>query len=229
MIVWLEQALVLAMHDRQIAEHGGSAGVRDEGLLESALARPQQLHAYGDPAPDLADLAAALAFGIARNHPFVDGNKRTAAVACETFIELNSAMLDAEDLELFPLYLDLAEGKLGESEFAAWLRARIRVPGRGEAHEPRAAYRTKPRKAKHRRKRARHDLARLREELGPRFPGMRPRRRADGRRDELWRNRVSLVTRRLSYLARVVPTVGSQVAICGNAAITTMTQSSAIQ
>ena len=82
MISWLTKALVLAIHDRQLAEHGGSAGVRDEGLLESALARPQQLHAYGDPAPDLADLAAALASGLARNHPFVDGKKRSAAGGC---------------------------------------------------------------------------------------------------------------------------------------------------
>src|SRR5919198_1691842 len=102
MIVWLEKALVLAVHDRQIAEHGGSAGVRDEGLLESTLARPQQLHAYSDPAPDLADLASALAYGLARNDPFIDGNKRTAAVCCETLIELNGATLDAEDAELFP-------------------------------------------------------------------------------------------------------------------------------
>ena len=77
MIVWLEKALTLAIHDRQLAEHGGSAGVRDETLLESVLARPQQLFAYGDPVPDLAELAASLAFGLARNHPFVDGNKRT--------------------------------------------------------------------------------------------------------------------------------------------------------
>src|SRR3990172_4261795 len=114
MISWLTKALVLAIHDRQLAEHGGSAGVRDEGLLESALARPRQLHAYGDPAPDLADLAASLASGLARNYPFVDGNKRTAAVACETFLELNGATLEADDLELYPLYLDLAEGKLPE-------------------------------------------------------------------------------------------------------------------
>jgi death-on-curing protein len=148
MIVWIERALVLAMHDRQIAEHGGSAGVRDEDLLESALAKPRQLHAYGDPEPDLADLAASLASGLARNHPFVDGNKRTAAVACETFIELNGASLEADDLELYPLYLDLAEGKLGERDFAAWLRGRMRLRGRGEAHEPRARYRSKPRTAR---------------------------------------------------------------------------------
>lgn len=141
MIVWLEKALVLAIHDRQIAEHGGSAGVRDEGLLESALA--QQLHAYGDPAPDLADLAAALAYGLARNHPFLDGNKRTAAVCCETFVELNGAAIEADDLDLFQQYLALAEGKLAERDLAAWLRERLRLAPRGEAHEPRTPYRAK--------------------------------------------------------------------------------------
>src|SRR5919198_5049541 len=114
MIVWLEKALVLAVHDRQVAEHGGSGGVRDEGLLESALARPQQLHAYGDPAPDLADLAAALAFGLARNHPFIDGNKRTAHVAYRTFLELNGADLAATDEEKYVAMLALAEGKSSE-------------------------------------------------------------------------------------------------------------------
>ena len=151
MIVWLEKALALAIHDRQLAEHGGSAGVRDEGLLESALARPQQIYAYGDPPPDLADLAAALACGLARNHPFVDGNKRTAAVACETFLELNGAALEAEDLELYPIYLALAEGKLGEKEFAAWLRGRRRTRGRSEAHEPQLAYKAKKLPARPRR------------------------------------------------------------------------------
>jgi len=144
MIVWLEKALVLAIHDRQLAEHGGSAGVRDEGLLESALARPQQLHASGDPASDLADLVAALAYGLARNHPFWDGNKRTAAVCCETFIELNGTTVEANDAELFPQYLALAEGKLAEREFAVWLRERLRLAPRNEAHEPRRRYRSKP-------------------------------------------------------------------------------------
>src|SRR3990172_4136038 len=102
MIIWIEKPLVFAIHDRQLAEHGGSSGVRDNNMLESALARPQQLHAYGDPPPDLAYLAATLAYGIARNHPFVDGNKRTSAVACETFINLNDAVLNAEDIDLFP-------------------------------------------------------------------------------------------------------------------------------
>ena len=143
MVVWLEKAVVPAIHDRQIAEHGGSAGVRDEGLLESTLARPQQLHAYSDPAPDLADLASALAYGLARNDPFIDGNKRTAAVCCETLIELNGATLDAEDAELFPQYLALAEGKLTERDFAAWLRERMRSGARGEVHEPKRAYRAR--------------------------------------------------------------------------------------
>jgi death-on-curing protein len=139
MIVWIDKALVIAIHDRQVAEHGGHGGVRDDGLLESALGRPQQLHAYGDPPPDLADLAAALAFGLARNHPFIDGNKRTAAVCCETFIELNDAALDADDADLFVRYLALAEGKLPEREFAAWLRQRLRVAPPGGVHEPAGA------------------------------------------------------------------------------------------
>lgn len=83
--------------------------MRDESLLDSALARPQQLHSYGNPAPDIDDLAASFAFGLARNHPFVDGNKCTAAVACETFVVLNGGRLDADDLELYPRYLALAE------------------------------------------------------------------------------------------------------------------------
>ena len=102
-MIWIGKALVLAMHERQLAEHGGTGGVRDEGLLESALARPQQLHADGDPAPDLCDLAAALAYGIARNHPFLDGNKRTAHVAYRTLLELNGAGLVATDEEKYQI------------------------------------------------------------------------------------------------------------------------------
>jgi death-on-curing protein len=135
MIVWIKKPLALAMHERQLAEHGGSAGVRDDKLLESALARPQQLQAYGDPPPDLADLAASLAYGLARNHPFVDGNKRTAAVACETFIELNGCQLQAEDVELYPVYIGLAEGSLTEAQFAAWLRQRIMLARGHGVHE----------------------------------------------------------------------------------------------
>jgi len=140
MITWITRAFALAIHDRQLAQHGGGTGVRDEGMLESALARPQQLHVYGDPAPDLADLAASLAFGLARNHPFVDGNKRTAAVACETFPMLNNASLEAEDLELYPVYVALAEGRLPEADFAAWLRPRLKLATDDAVNEPRARY-----------------------------------------------------------------------------------------
>lgn len=141
MIVWVEKPLVLMLHDRQIAEHGGSSGLRDAGLLESALARPQQLFAYGDPPPDLAALAASLAHGLAKNHAFVDGNKRTAIVSCETFIELNGAILTASDSEIYPVILALADGSLSEEDFAAWLRSHLQsdTPPAG-VQEPRARY-----------------------------------------------------------------------------------------
>lgn len=141
MIVWIERALALALHERQLAEHGGGTGVRDEGLLEFALAKPQQLFAYGDPPPDLAGLAASLAFGLARNHPFVDGNKRTAAVACELFLMLNGATLDADNLSLYPMYLSLAEGSVTEAEFAHWLRPRVRVQPKHKVNEGKARQR----------------------------------------------------------------------------------------
>lgn len=139
-VVWIGKPLAVAIHDRQLAEHGGSSGMRDETLLDSALARPQPLHANGDPAPDLADLAASLAFDVAGNHPFVDGNKRTTAVVCETFIALNGATLQADNLELYPVYLSLAEGSLDEAAFAAWLRPRIRPAADRQVHEKRARY-----------------------------------------------------------------------------------------
>ncbi|MGH8371988.1 MAG: type II toxin-antitoxin system death-on-curing family toxin [Gammaproteobacteria bacterium] len=155
MIVWLEKALVLAIHDRQLAEYGGSAGVRDETLLESALARPQQLHAYGDPAPDLADPAASLAFGLARNHPFVDGNKRTAHVSYRTFLLLNGTDLDAPDEQKYLTMLGLAEGKLSEMDFAAFLRSHLRMNTKNKLHEKKGTYKTKSpaRKTAARRKR----------------------------------------------------------------------------
>lgn len=121
--IWISKELTLAIHSRQLAEHGGLDGVRDEGLLESALGRPRQLFAYTDPTPDTAALAASYAFGLARNHPFVDGNKRTSAVVCETFLALNGLTLTASDVEMYPLFLSLAEGTLGEPELAQWLRA----------------------------------------------------------------------------------------------------------
>jgi death on curing protein len=140
LIIWIERPLAIAIHERQLAEHGGGIGVRDESLLDSAFACPQQLHAYGDPPPDLADLAASLAFGLARNHPFIDGNKPTAAVACESFIMLNGGTLNVDDLELYPHYLALAEGGLSEAEFANWLRQHIIPHGKKHVNEPPARY-----------------------------------------------------------------------------------------
>ncbi len=139
MIIWIEKALVQMLHDRQIAEHGGSSGLRDEGLLESALARPQQRYAYGDPPADLAGLAASLAHGLAKNHAFVDGNKRTAIVSCETFLELNGAVLEASDTEIYPVILGLADGTLSESEFADWLRAHLKLDVRGSGIQEKTA------------------------------------------------------------------------------------------
>lgn len=138
MIVWIGKALALAIHDRQLAEHGGGEGVRDPAMLESALARPQQLYAYGHPPPDLADLAASLAYGLARNHPFVDGNKRTAHVCYRAFIALNSGELIASDEEKYANMVALADGDLSEAEFAAWLRERVRIETVNAVHEPRA-------------------------------------------------------------------------------------------
>ncbi len=119
------RAVTLAIHDRQLAEHGGKSGVRDLGLLDSALARPQNLAAYGGDTVDVAALAAAYAFGIARNHPFIDGNKRVAAVVMELFLDEHGFDLLAEDSELVLAFLRLADGSLSEDELIAWLRARI--------------------------------------------------------------------------------------------------------
>lgn len=141
MIVWISKRLALAIHDRQLAEHGGGTGVRDEALLDSALARPQQLFAYGDPPPDIAALAASLAFGLARNHPFVDGNKRTAHVCYRAFLVLNNAELIATEEDKYIAMLRLAEGSLDETEFAAWLRERLGLADAGSVNEPKAAYR----------------------------------------------------------------------------------------
>jgi death-on-curing protein len=119
--IWINIDLALAIHSRQLAEHGGADGVRDKGLLESALGRPRHLFAYSDPTPNTAQLAAAYAFGIAKNHAFLDGNKRTAAVVCETFLNLNGLDLTATDPEAYPVFLALAAGELSEEELTDWL------------------------------------------------------------------------------------------------------------
>ena len=121
--VWLDTQALLAVHEEQLAEHGGAAGTRDAGLFESALARPLHLAAYGDP--DAADLAAAYGFGLARNHPFVDGNKRTAFVAVELFLALNGFELVANDPDCVLTMLALASGDIEDTAIAAWLRSHL--------------------------------------------------------------------------------------------------------
>ncbi len=124
---WLLEETVYAIHKRQIAEHGGGDGLRDEGLLLSALARPQNLLAYSEETPDVSSLAASYGFGIAKNHPFIDGNKRTALVVARTFLLLNGFSLNATQEEKYLTFLKLAEGNLSEEELAAWIREKIQA------------------------------------------------------------------------------------------------------
>jgi death on curing protein len=122
--IWVADSVVLAIHEAQLVEHGGIAGIGDEGLLASALARPHNLEAYGEDI-DAAALAAAYAFGIARNHPFLDGNKRTAFVVMELFLNLNGWMLDADDIDCISIMLAVAAGERGEKALATWLRGHL--------------------------------------------------------------------------------------------------------
>lgn len=124
-VVWVREDVVLAVHLRQLAEHGGGEGIRDEGLLQSALARPQNLLACGDPPPDLASLAAAYAYGIARNHPFVDGNKRTALIILRLFLLLNGVNLVTTQEEKYSTFLALAAGELSEEDLANRVRSHL--------------------------------------------------------------------------------------------------------
>ena len=117
---WLQKRAVLEMHARQLAEHGGGQGIRDEGLLDSALQRPIDKANYGEP--DIADIAAVYAYGIARNHPFIDGNKRTALVASRAFLLYNGFQITASKEDRLNTFLSLASGTLGEDELAAWFR-----------------------------------------------------------------------------------------------------------
>jgi death on curing protein len=116
------KSVVLALHDEQIAEHGGLEGLRDEGLLDSALARPRHAFAYGDPT--LFEMAAALAAGICKNHPFLDGNKRTSLVAAELLLQLNGFDLAASDPEIVSVWTRLAESSITEAELSRWLELR---------------------------------------------------------------------------------------------------------
>ena len=121
--VWLNRAVIIAIHELQLAEHGGGTGVRDAGLLDSALGKPQQLNNYGEPPPDAAALAASYGYGISRNHPFIDGNKRTGYVSAELFLRLNGWRLTADDASCVVTMLAVAAGDITEEAFAAWLRA----------------------------------------------------------------------------------------------------------
>jgi death-on-curing protein len=121
--VWVQANVLYAVHDEQLAEHGGASGIRDASLFESALARPQNLESYAQP--DAAALAASYGYGIARNHPFIDGNKRTAFVAMELFLNLNGFELNAPDEACVLTMLDVASGQMSEDAFALWIRGNI--------------------------------------------------------------------------------------------------------
>ena len=117
---WVEKRLLMLLHDESLAEHGGASGLRDEGLLDSALARPLNLVAYGNP--DFADLAATYAHGLAKNHPFVDGNKRAAFLAAGLFLALNGRRLTASQADATLAVFGLAAGDIDEAAFAEWIR-----------------------------------------------------------------------------------------------------------
>ena len=121
MIKWIIPRLVYVVHEEQLAEHGGTSGVRDRGLLESALARPQNIEAYGNPKPNIFDLAAAYAYGIIKNHPFIDGNKRTGFLLAYIFLRLNGYELNAPEAEAVLAVYSLASGEWIEKDFSRWL------------------------------------------------------------------------------------------------------------
>ena len=119
--VWVSRSVIELLHQESLAEHGGAEGLRDAGLLDSAMARARNLHAY-EEVTDPFRLAAAYAFGIAKNHPFADGNKRAAFIAAGVFLRINGIVLRADKAEAVLVMLDLASGEITESQFAEWLR-----------------------------------------------------------------------------------------------------------
>jgi death-on-curing protein len=122
---WVLKSVAFAIHQRQLAEHGGDNGLRDEGLLESALARPQNLLAYGDPEPDAAALAASYAYGISKNHPFIDGNKRVGYVVARTFLIMNGYDIKTTNEDKVLTMLAVAGSRMGEEELAEWFRQKL--------------------------------------------------------------------------------------------------------
>jgi len=124
-VVWVKDEAVLAIHHRQLEEHGGLEGIRDQGLLQSALNRPKNLFAYAELPPDIASLAASYAWGIVKNHPFFDGNKRTAYVVARTFLKLNGYDVQASNQEKYQTWIDLAANNLSEEQLAEWIRKHL--------------------------------------------------------------------------------------------------------
>ena len=120
--VWLDRAVIVAIHEMQLAEHGGGVGVRDAGLLDSALGKPLHLSHYGEPPPDVAALAASYGYGISRNHPFVDGNKRVGAVAALVFLDLNGVTLALDETPFEALVMDVAGGQQDKAAVITFLR-----------------------------------------------------------------------------------------------------------
>ena len=117
--IWIEEAVIIAIHNRQLAEHGGSDGIRDKGLLESALFRPKYQFNYGNST--IFSLAAAYGFGLAKNHPFIDGNKRTSYVVMRTFLRLNGYDIQASAIEKYETWMSLANNQINEAQLANWI------------------------------------------------------------------------------------------------------------
>jgi death on curing protein len=128
--IWIQQQVVISAHEESLAEHSGPSGIRDLGLLESALACPKNLYAHSEGEPSLCQMAAAYAFGIAANHPFVDGNKRTALIASITFLKINGLAVTAEKSDRYLMFYGLAGGTVSEAELAAWFERNTSVTER---------------------------------------------------------------------------------------------------
>ena len=124
--IWLDEKILKILHLEQLQQFGGMAGIRDDGLLLSALARAQNRWAYSSPKPDVIALAASYAFGVAKNHPFFDGNKRTSLIACQMFLQQNGLILVVPQPDQVQLIVSLASGEIGEPELEAWIRPRVR-------------------------------------------------------------------------------------------------------
>ena len=124
--IWINLRVVKAFHDRQINEHGGLAGLRDEGLLLSALSRPENAYHYSDPKPDVAELAAVYGFGLAKNHPFNEANKRTALIAIRLFLKLNGYDLVASPEDKYKTIIRVAASEISEYELALWIRENLK-------------------------------------------------------------------------------------------------------